>query len=86
MAKVKRDDLKKAKPPLVKKAVNGSKVRPILPHEHAGKWVAWSADGLTIVAVASSFEDAEKKAALAGYKQIAIDRVPAHRRAIGIPR
>jgi hypothetical protein len=33
----------------------------------AGKWIAWSEDGLRIVAVGDSFDDCERKAVAAGY-------------------
>src|SRR5258708_3282804 len=48
---------------------------PIL-REHAGKFLAWTPDGLTIVAVASTFEEVERKASLAGYPEVAIARIP----------
>lgn len=44
--------------------------------EYAGKYVAWSPDGLRIIAVASSFEAAERKAAKAGYPMVAVARIP----------
>jgi hypothetical protein len=44
--------------------------------EYAGKYVAWAPDGLRIVAVASSFSAAERKAAAAGYPMVAIARIP----------
>jgi hypothetical protein len=54
---------------------------PLVPRDHAGKWVAWSADGRTIVAVADSFRACEQAAERAGFlgDQVAIDRVPASR-------
>ncbi len=38
----------------------------ILPLSLAGKWVAWSSDGMRIVAAASTIEEAERLAADAG--------------------
>jgi hypothetical protein len=56
----------------------------IVPREYAGKWVAWSAGGREIVAVAASFNACEKAAALAGFDadQIAIERVPPSRQRV----
>jgi hypothetical protein len=48
----------------------------IIRREYAGKYVAWSPDGLTIVAVASSFDAAERKAAKAGYPMVAVAKIP----------
>jgi hypothetical protein len=58
----------------------GRKVQ-VVPREYAGKWVAWSADGREIVAVADSFRSCEQAAVRAGFRadQLAIDRVPASR-------
>jgi hypothetical protein len=54
----------------------GMKRPQVVPREYAGKWLAWSPDGLRIVAVADSFEDCERAAAAAGFTAVAIDRVP----------
>ena len=43
---------------------------------YAGKYVVWAPDGLKIVAVASSFDAAERKAAKAGYPMVAVARIP----------
>jgi hypothetical protein len=53
----------------------------LVPRDHAGKWVAWSADGRKIVAVADSFKACEQAAERAGFlpDQVAIDRVPVSR-------
>jgi len=48
----------------------------VVRREYAGKYVAWAPNGLRIVAVASSFEVAERKAAKAGYPQVAVARIP----------
>ena len=46
--------------------------------EYAGKWVAWSPDGLRIVASGVSFATCERAAVAAGFaaEQVAIERVP----------
>jgi hypothetical protein len=44
--------------------------------EYAGKYVAWAPDGITIIAVASSFNAAERKAAKAGYPMVAVAWMP----------
>ena len=46
----------------------------ILPLSLAGKWVAWSSDGLRIVASAESIEDAERLAAEAGEPEPILER------------
>jgi hypothetical protein len=53
----------------------------LVPRDYAGKWVAWSADGRKIVAVAESFRACEQAAERAGFPgdQVAIDRVPVSR-------
>ena len=38
-----------------------------ITRDMAGKWIAWSEDGLRIVAVGDSFDDCERKAVKAGY-------------------
>ena len=48
----------------------------LIRREYAGKYVAWAPDGLRIVAVGSSFEVAERKAAKAGYPMVAVARIP----------
>ena len=48
----------------------------LVRREYAGKYVAWTPDGLSIVAVASSFDVAERKAARAGYPKVAVARIP----------
>jgi len=47
----------------------------LIRREYAGKYVAWAPDGLRIVAVASSFDAAERKAAKVGYPMVAVARV-----------
>jgi hypothetical protein len=54
----------------------------VVPRALAGKWVAWSPDGLSIVASGSSAAAVEEKAATAGYDRVAIDRIPPARRLI----
>ena len=48
----------------------------VIRRAYAGKYVAWAPDGISIVAVASSFEGAERKAAKAGYPQVAVAQIP----------
>lgn len=57
-----------------------SKVQSV-PHEYAGKWLAWSSDGRRIVAVGDTYKACEQVAATAGHPahQVAIDRVPESR-------
>jgi hypothetical protein len=74
--------MQKPKAALSKKVTTdrGGKVH-VVPREYAGKWVAWSADGREIAAVADSFRACEQAAVRAGFRadQVAIDRVPSSR-------
>jgi hypothetical protein len=56
----------------------GARRPQVVPLEHAGKWVAWSSDGLRIVASGVSFSTCERAAVAAGFAadQVAIERVP----------
>jgi hypothetical protein len=56
----------------------------IVPLEYAGKWVAWSASGREIVAVAASYNACERAAGLSGFDadQVAIERVPTSRQRV----
>jgi hypothetical protein len=54
----------------------GASSPDLIRREYAGKYVAWAPDGLRIVAVASSFGAAERKAAKAGYPMVAVARIP----------
>jgi hypothetical protein len=57
-------------------AGGGVAIQDTIRLEYAGKYVAWAPDGHRIVAVASTFEAAERKAAKAGYSRVAIDKIP----------
>jgi hypothetical protein len=61
----------------------GRKVQ-VVPRDYAGKWMAWSADGRKIVAVADSFRACEQAAERSSFRadQVAIDRVPASRQCL----
>ncbi|HEU5118116.1 MAG TPA: hypothetical protein VFT74_15960 [Isosphaeraceae bacterium] len=52
--------------------------RPTIPLEYAGKWIAWAADGYTIVASGDTLKACEKAAVRAGHalNEVAIHRVP----------
>jgi hypothetical protein len=62
-------------------AVARSRPIPVIPREHAGKWVAWSADGRRVIAVSDSFAACQRLAAGTGLEedQYAIERVPRSR-------
>ncbi len=51
----------------------------LIRRQYVGKFVAWAPDGLRIVAVGSSFELAERKAARACYPKVAVARIPKRR-------
>ena len=48
----------------------------IVELRHAGKWLAWSADGMRIVAVAEKLDDAYALAAQAGEPEPILERAP----------
>ena len=52
-----------------------------IPLAYAGKWLAWSEDGLRIVAVGETFEDCERAAVEAGFapNRVAVDKAPVGR-------
>jgi hypothetical protein len=52
----------------------------ILPLSLAGKWVAWSSDGMRIVAAAPTIEEAEQLAAEAGEAEPILERHPGRAR------
>jgi hypothetical protein len=52
----------------------------VLPLALVGKWVAWSSDGLRIVASAETLEEAERLAAEAGEPEPILHRPPAPHR------
>lgn len=53
--------------------------RDKIKREYAGKFIAWEPSGKRIVAVANTFDAAEKKAAEAGHPMVAVVKVPKHR-------
>ena len=52
----------------------------VLPLSLAGKWVAWSSDGLRIVAAADTIDEAERLAAEAGEPEPIFERHPGRAR------
>jgi hypothetical protein len=70
----------KTKPQTPPAQTRASKV-PVVPRAYAGKWIAWSAGGRTIVAVGDTQKACESAAARAGFPadSVAIDRVPGGR-------
>lgn len=61
--------------------------REPVPVELGGKWIAWSADGLRMVAHADSLEECELAARRAGETDPSFERVPrADSRIIGFGR
>jgi hypothetical protein len=52
----------------------------IVPMATAGRWVAWSSDGMRILAVADTIEDAERQAATAGETEPFLEIPPAPHR------
>ena len=52
----------------------------ILPLTAVGRWVAWSSDGMRILAVAETIEEAERLAAEAGEAEPILERPPAPHR------
>ena len=61
--------------------------REPVPVELGGKWIAWSADGLRIVAHGETLDDCERAAELAGERDPSFERTPpASHRVIGFRR
>ena len=52
----------------------------ILPLSLAGKWVAWSSDGMRIVAAGETIDEAERLAAEAGEPEPIFERHPGRAR------
>jgi hypothetical protein len=52
----------------------------VVPLASVGKWVAWSADGMRILAAAETIEEAERLAAEAGEVEPILERPPAPHR------
>jgi hypothetical protein len=65
---------------------NRQKREPV-PAELGGKWIAWSADGLRIVAYGETLDECELAAEKAGEKDPSFERTPrADARIIGYRR
>jgi hypothetical protein len=61
--------------------------RQPVPVELGGKWIAWSADGLRIVAYANTLDECEEAAEQAGEQDPSFERTPpASHRVIGFRR
>ena len=52
------------------------------PESYAGKWIAWTPDGRTVVACAMTPASVRRKAFLAGHPKIMLERVPRNWEAI----
>jgi hypothetical protein len=52
----------------------------VVPLAFIGKWVAWSADGMRILAAVETIEEAERLAAEAGESEPILERPPAPHR------
>jgi hypothetical protein len=48
-----------------------------IPRELAGRWIAWSADGLRIIGSGVTFKEAVEAAAAAGDPEAILERAPA---------
>ena len=46
------------------------------PASYAGKWIAWTPDGRTIVASAKTLQGVRRQATRAGHDQVILERVP----------
>ncbi|MBI3467442.1 MAG: hypothetical protein HY000_30910 [Planctomycetes bacterium] len=61
--------------------------RPVVPREYAGKWIAWSRDGLRIVASGDSLQAVQRAAAATDEQDVGYEWVPpATTRIIGAGR
>jgi hypothetical protein len=52
----------------------------VVPLAFVGKWVAWSSDGMRILATAETIEEAERLAAEVGESEPILERPPAPHR------
>lgn len=50
--------------------------RQVVPAELGGRWIAWSADGLRIVADGTTLDECELAAAKAGEQDPSFEKVP----------
>ncbi len=50
--------------------------REIPPRHLAGKWIAWSRDGMRIIAIGPTFEEARAKGREAGVPEPLVECVP----------
>ena len=50
--------------------------RPTVPAEYSGKWVLWSRDGMRIVGVGETVEQAERTARQAGESEFIYEWIP----------
>jgi Family of unknown function (DUF5678) len=53
-----------------------AEVMPTVPIEYSGKWIAWSADRMTIVSSGETIQEARNKAFQKGEKTPWLDKVP----------
>jgi hypothetical protein len=61
-------------------AVPGRSDPESMPLAHVGRWVAWSADGMRILAVAETSEEAERQAVAADEPEPILERPSAPHR------
>jgi hypothetical protein len=48
----------------------------VVPREYAGKWVAWSSDGRSILGSGNSIEEARVEASSAGVENVRLQWIP----------
>ena len=54
----------------------GAPLRPIVSRDYTGRWVAWTPDGLRIVAAAATPDEVRAAAARLGHERIVYEWVP----------
>lgn len=50
--------------------------RPIVPRKYAGKWIAWSSDGMRIVASGDTLDEVQRAAKVAREQNAGFEWIP----------
>jgi hypothetical protein len=61
-------------------ASNVAASNEVVPLAYVGRWIAWSADGIRILAVAETIDDVKRLALEAGESEPILERPPAPHR------
>jgi hypothetical protein len=65
----------------------GVKERPVVPRKYAGKWIAWSSDGMRILASGNTLDEVQRAAKIAQEQDVGYEWIPpASARIVGAGR